>query len=144
MKNMRLLALGGASLSALIVGAWCWRAATSFPVVIITVPDADGLFGVWCRDSHTDVVDVQGRTSTFSIPQDGLLRAASMACLNTWHTELHVDRRGQRVENVHCVGTTVSSEWEGSVTLWYRGTATSPWSSSEAQGAWLIQKGIVR
>jgi hypothetical protein len=112
--------------------------------VIITVPDADGFFAVWCRDGHPEVVEVQDRVARFSIPQDGLLLASSMACLEDWHTERYVDRRGQAVEDVHGLGTSVSSRWDGALALWYRGPKTSFMYNSRAQQAWISKKGIGR
>ena len=144
MSLRRRTAIGAATLLALAVGAWCWREATRIDTVIITVPDADGFFAVWCQPAHPDVVEVHGRVARFSIPQDGLLRARSMTCLNDWHTERHVGSQGEAVEDVHGLGCSVSSEWSGTIYWWYRGAKTDGMYSSQARSLWLSRKGVVR
>jgi hypothetical protein len=144
MRFGRRIILGVASTVAVGVGTWYWREATRVHTVIITVPDAPGFFAVWRLDAHPDVVEVRDRVARFSIPQDGLLRARSMACIEDWHTERYVDRRGQAVDDVHSLGS-ASYSWRGGAFLWwYRGAETNRMYSGEAKEAWLRKMGIAR
>jgi hypothetical protein len=144
MSWKRRMVIGAVSIVALAAAAWCWREVTRVHTVIITVPDGDGYFVVWRRDAHPDVVEVQERVARFAIPSDGLLRARSMACLQDWHTERYVDRLGQVVEDVHGLGTAVSSSWDGAMTWWYRGAKSNLMFDNKARAAWLSKKGIAR
>lgn len=144
MSLKRRFAAGTAFIVALWIGVQCWQVATRIHTVIITVPDADGFFAVWVRDAHPDVVEVEDGVATFTVPEEGLLRARSMACLEDWHTERYVDRRGQAVEDVHGLSTAFSSRWDGKIKWWYRGAKCDRMYSSEAKAAWLSDKGVER
>ena len=143
MKPTRI-AVGAAALVTLLAGAWCCREAGHADTVIIRVPDAEGFLAVWCRPVHPDVVATPDRVVMLAIPEDGLLLARSMHCLEEWHTERHVDVRGEPVDDVHRLASSVSTEWDGTIDWWHRGAETDRMHDTEARRAWLSTKGVVR
>jgi hypothetical protein len=144
MSRRRRIALAAVSVVALGVGAIAWREVTRTHTVIVSVPDATGFFAVWCKADHPDVVQVRDRVARFDVPQDGLLLARSMACLEDWVHVRFEDADGRPVEDAQSLGTSLYSDINGDFTWFYRGSKSDVMYSSGAQRAWLSKRGVGR
>lgn len=102
-------------------GGWMYM-SPQVHTVVVTVPDGERVFGVWCRDEHPELPFVEGGVATVRIPETGLLRARRLDVVHSWHQQHHVDRDGRTVTDVRGMGAMTSSRWPGTLHLWFRGT----------------------